>query len=255
VPDGGQARLLTGPLAGSGPLIPGPAPAQAAWVTSGPPTSPALSLVALTGRRAGPTIRFQPGGPQLPATAVSDGRGYVLLITGSFSVYDAGPGWDRLVPGAVLAVGRETWLVVTCYPAYRHCRNDVVDIADGARRVLPGPAASFPYEFGWPPAGVIAPDDSAAAVPESRREGQLTVHLINLRSGADRNLNILLGIPGSNFPLGAALNDQSMVWSPDSRWLFVVVADGELVAVDARTGRAERLPAALPAVAQVAIRA
>lgn len=30
VPDGRQARQLTGPLAGSGPFIPGPAPAQAA---------------------------------------------------------------------------------------------------------------------------------------------------------------------------------------------------------------------------------
>jgi hypothetical protein len=147
VPDGGQARLLTGPLAGDGPLIPGPALSQAAWVTSGPPTSPALSLVTLSGRRAGPTIRFQPGGPQLPATAVSDGRGYLLLTSGSYAVYDAGPGWDRPVPGTVLAVGRASWLVIGCDQQYRHCHNEVVDIADGARRHLPGPAAGYPYDF------------------------------------------------------------------------------------------------------------
>jgi hypothetical protein len=254
VPDGGEARLLTGPLAGDGPLIPGPARTQGAWIASGSPTSPELSLVSLAGRRAGPAIRFQPGGPQSPANAVSDGRGYVLVTTGSFSVYDAGPGWDRPLPGTVVAVGRASWLVMACDPLYRHCRYEVVDIASGARRVLPGTVAGYPDYFSWPPTGVIAPDGSTAAVAASGRDGQLTVHLINLQSGASRSLNILMGTPG-NPPLGADLNDQSMVWSPDSRWLFVAAAGGKLVAVDARTGEAERLWPKLPAVSQVAIRA
>jgi hypothetical protein len=80
------------------------------------------------------------------------------------------------------------------------------------------------------------------------------MHLINLRSGANRDLRIVLGMPGSDLPLGADLNAQSMVWSPDSRWLFVVAVGGKLVAVDARTGRAEELLGALPVVAQVAVR-
>jgi hypothetical protein len=268
VPDGAQARQLSGPLAGSGPLVPGPAGSQAAWVTTGPPTSPRLSLVTLTGHPSGPIIRFATGGPQLPVTAVSDGRGDVLVDTGTYSVYDAGPGWDRLVPGTVVAVGPTTWLVVSCNPLYRHCRDDVVDIADGTRRVLPGPAAGYPYDFfSWPPIGVITPggstaavaetasgqpttgevqsDGGIAAVAESGRDGGLTVHLINLRTGANRNLGI---------PLGADFSDQSMVWSPDGRWLFVAAAGGKLVAVDASTGKAERLPGRLPAVTQVAIR-
>ena len=283
VPDGGEARQLTGPLAGDGPLIPGPAPAQAVWVTSGPPTSPSLSLVTLTGHRAGPTIRFPPDGPELPATAVSDGRGYVLVETGSFSADDAGPGWDQPVPGTVLAVGSTSWLVLACDahlhadygvsaqmigigphtghgelagdPQYLRCRNEIVDIADGARHALPGPAVGYPYDFSWPPTGVIAPDGTTAAVAEMGRDGRLTVHLINLRSGADRNLKIPLGAPGDSLLLGADLNDQSMVWSPDSRWLFVVAAGGRLVAEDASTGIAEEFPAALPTVDQVAIRA
>ena len=255
VPDGNEARQLTGALAGDGPLIPGPALSQAAWITSGSPTSPVLSLVTLTGRRAGPTIRFQPGGPQLATTAASDGRGYVLVTTEGFSVYDAGPGFDRPVPGTVLAVGRASWLVISCGPLYRHCRNEVVDIADGTHRVLPGPGAGYPYDFSWPPTGVIAPDDSTAAVAAGGPDARPTVHLINLRSGANRNLKIVLGTPGGNPALGAALNDQSMVWSPDSRWLFVAAADGKLVAVDARTGRAKDLWPTLPAVDQVAIRA
>jgi len=254
VPDGGQARLLTGALAGDSALIPGPPRTQAAWVPSGSPTSPELTLVSLTGHRAGPTIRFRPGGPQAPANAVSDGRGYVLVSTGSFSAYDAGPGWDRPLPGTVVAVGSASWLVMTCDSLYRHCRYEVVDTAGGARRVLPGSAAGYPDYFSWPPTGVIAPDDSTAAVAESGRDGRLTVHLINLQSGASRNLNIVMGTPG-NPPLGADLNDQSMVWSPDSRWLFVAAAGGKLVAVDARTGKAERLWTKLPAVSQVAIRA
>jgi hypothetical protein len=269
VPDGRQARLLTGLLANGGPFVPGPAHSQAAWVTTGSPTSPRLSLVTLSGRISGPTIRFAPGGPQLFDTAVSDGRGDVLVDTGSFNVYDAGPGWDRPVPGTVVAVGPTAWLAVTCNPLYRHCRNTVVDIADGARRTLPGPAAGYPYDFfSWPPTGVIAPDGGTAAVAEtasgqpttsdiashggtagvsqSGRAAVLTVHLINLRTGANRNLGI---------PLGADLSDESMAWSPDSRWLFIAAADGKLVAVDASTGTAQLLQAPLPAVEQVAIRA
>ncbi len=253
VPDGAQARPLPGSLADGGPLVPGPARAQAGWVMTGLPGYPALSLISLSGRLSGPTIRFPPGGPQLPATAVSDGRGYVLVDTGSSSAYDAGPGWDRVVPGTVIAVGPAAWLVVTCDARNQRCRNAVVDTSDGARRRLPGPAAGFPYTFQWPPTGVIAPDGSTAAVAESSRLGQLTVHLINLHTGAGRRIKIPLGADLGS-PLGADLSDQSMVWSPDSRWLFVAAADGKLVAVDASTGKAERLPVSLPAVTQVAIR-
>lgn len=269
VPDGGQARLLPESLAGGGPLVPGPGRAQAGWVLTGLPGYPALSLVSLSGRSSGPTIRFAPDGPQLPATAVSDGRGDVLVDTASFRAYDAGPGWDRPVPGTVAAVGPTTWLVVSCGPVSPHCRNEVVDIADGARRTLRGPAAGYPYDFfSWPPTGVIAPDGGTAAVAEtasgqpttsdiasdggtagvaqSGPHGVLTVHLINLRTGANRNFRI---------PLGADLSNQSMVWSPDSRWLFVAAAGGKLVAVDASTGKVERLQIRLPAVVEVAIRA
>jgi hypothetical protein len=255
VPDGGQARLLAGPLAGGGPLVPGPAGAQAGWVTSGSLTWPALSLVTLTGHRSGPVIRFPRGGPQVPATAVSDGRGYVLVITGSLTVYDAGPGWVRPVPSTVVAVGPASWLVVTCDPQYQHCRNEVIDAADGSRHILPGPAAAGPSYYSWPPTGVIAPDGSTAAVAESGRDGRLTVHLIELRTGTTKDLGLQLGVPGTDRPLDADSNAHSMTWSPDSRWLFVVAAGGRLVVVNARTGRTESLGVALPTVYQVAIRA
>jgi hypothetical protein len=255
VPDGGQARPLTGLLADGGPVVPGPPGSQAAWVTSGSPTSPALSLVTLTGRRSGPIIHFQPGGPQLPDTAVTDGRGDVLVTDGHFDVYDTGPGWGRPVPGPVLAVGPATWLIDVCDAQYRHCRNEVVDVTTGSRRVLPAPAtASAPFYFFWPPTGVISPDGGTAAVAENGRGGRLTVHLIDLRTGATRDLNVPLSAPGSDFALGGDASEQSMAWSPDGRWLFVAASGGRLVAVNPRTGRAESLGVSLPAVDQVAIR-
>jgi hypothetical protein len=249
VPAGRQARALSGPLAGDGPLIPGPGRTQAAWVIAGPPTSPYLSLVTLAGHKAGPVIRFPDGGPQLPATAVSDGRGGVLVTTGSLAVCDAGPGWDRLVPGTVVAVGPAGWPVVTCGPQYRHGRNEVISTPGGSRRVLPGSAAAEPYYFSWPPAGVIAADGSTAALAESGPRNSLTVHLVNLRTGTTTDLGVPLSVAGSNY------NTQSMAWSPGSRWLFAAAAGGRLVAVSTRTGRAESLGVALPAIDQVAIRA
>ncbi len=257
VPDGGQARLLTGPLAGGGPLIPGPAGtggALAAWVTTGTPTSPRLSLVALNGHRNGPVIRFPPGGPQLPATAVSDGRGDVLVTTGSFAVYDAGPGWDRAVPGNVIAVGPASWLTVGCDRRNRHCHDEVIDAATGTRRMLPGAAMAGPYYFAWPPDGVIAPDGSTAAVPEEGRGQATTLHLINLRTGSTRDLGVRLGLPGTSLPFGTSPSEDSMAWSPDSRWLFAATVTGKLVVIDTRSDQIQSLPVQLPPVQQVAIR-
>jgi hypothetical protein len=257
VPDGGQARPLSGLLANGGPVVPGPAGragAQWAWVTSGPPASPELSLVTLTGHPAGPSIRFQPGGPQVPSTAVSDGRGDVLVTDGHISVYDTGPGWDRPLPGTVLAVGPAGWLVNVCDPLYLHCRDEVIDASTGSPRVLPGAAPAVPFYLSWPPTGVISPDGSTAAVALDGPNGQLTVHLVDLRTGATTDLRVPLGMSGGNLLAGGNANENSMVWSPDGRWLFVAAAGGKLVVVDARTGRAEGLGVTLPAVDQVAIR-
>jgi hypothetical protein len=253
VPDGGQARLLAGPLAGSGPMIPGPPGSEAAWVMAGPPTSPMLALVTLNGHRSGPVIRFPAGDPPLVATAISDGRGGVLLTSASSATYDAGPGWDRVVNGTIIAVGPTSWLTVACDAQYGHCRNEVIDIASGARRVLPGSVAAEPYYFTWPPTGVIAPDGSTAAVAETSG-GMTTVHLINLRTGVVKNLGVPIGLPGNGFPWNTGTED-SMTWSPDSRWLFVATATGKLVAVNARSDEVQPIGVSLPRVDQVAIRA
>ena len=255
VPDGGQAQQLTGLLGDGGPMVVGPVGSQAAWVTSGSPTSPELSLVAFTGHRTGRSIRFQPGGPQVPATATSDGRGDVLVTGSNFGVYDTGPGWDRPVPGTVVAIGPTEWLVDACDPLSLHCRYEVVGTGGRSQRAIPGAApAGPPYYFGWPPTGVISPDGSTAAVAENGRNERLTVHLVDLRTGASRDLNVPLGLSGGDLEVGGNANENSMVWSPDGRWLFVAATGGRLVVVDARTGRIEGLGVRLPAVEQVAIR-
>jgi hypothetical protein len=254
VPDGGQARPLTGLLGDGGPLVPGPAGSQAAWVTSGSPASPQLSLVALTGHPTGTSIRFQPGGPQVPATAISDGRGDVLVTDDDYDVYDTGPGWDRAVPGTVIAIGPTGWLVDACDPLYLHCRDEVVTPASGSLRAIGGAVAAPPYYFGWPPTGVISPDGSTAAVAENGRNEQLTVHLVSLRTGAIKDLNVPVGMAGGDLEVGGNANENAMAWSPDGRWLFVAATSGKLVVVDTRTGRIEGLGVRLPAVDQVAIR-
>jgi hypothetical protein len=91
-------------------------------------------------------------------------------------------------------------------------------------------------------------------VAEGGRGGALTVHLINLHTGVAEDLKVRLGVPVGDLPLGGA-KEQSMAWSPDSRWLFVAAADGRLVAINARLGRAEHLGVTLPGIDQVAIRA
>ncbi len=68
-----------------------------------------------------------------------------------------------------------------------------------------------------------------------------------MRSGAD----LPLAVPLDEASLGA----QTLAWSPDGRWLFVVAADGKVLAVQAGTGQVSGLGIALPPISQVAIRA
>src|SRR5581483_10042745 len=96
----------------------------------------------------------------------------------------------------------------------------------------------------WPP-GLIAPDGAAAAVLGLSHYSQLSLHLLDLRSGTDRVLNVPISEIGDN---------QTMAWSPDSRWLFVVTDTGAVRAVNASTGQPASLGVRLPFISQVAVR-
>jgi hypothetical protein len=240
VPDGAPARMLAGALAGAGPLLPGPAPGEA-WQYSWSGGLPSMRLVTLAGRPVGPTIALaQPHHPA-PGMPAADGEGGVLLLGGAGEVYDTGPGRSDQVDGQLTAVGPTRWLLVSCRPGMR-CRNVVYDPRSGAQRVLPGPAVAT-AAYIWPPAGVISPDGSEAAIVDTGTAPP-EIRLINLATGADSVIAVAFDYEGGG---------QSMAWSPDGRWLFLA-DNGRLLAVNARTGRVTGLGIRLPDITQVAVR-
>ncbi len=238
VPDGRPARPLSGALGKGGIVIPGPQPGTA-WVQA---TFQATSmpLVRMDGTETGVSLRLPPGGY---SQANPDGRGGVLVGVypeTSATLYDVRPGGFQPIAGMLAAVGPTRWLVVDCHAGHR-CSNATVDPATGAQHTLPGSSAELP---GGTP-GVIAPDGSAAAYPAASGD-RVTLQLLNLVSGSDQQ------IPVSLYPETPA--DQVLAWSPDSRWLFVVTAQGKLAAVDARTGHVEGLGVSLPRLSLIAVR-
>ena len=240
VPDGRPPTGLSGQLARGGPVVSGPDPGHV-WAGSDGRVHLTLSLVNLAGQpllsvplpRSGPTL----------LTATPDGNGNVLL-TGPTGTFDAGPGGLRRLRLQPTAVGPHRWLAMSC-PHRRQCRNVVVDPSGSALRILrtlPGPAVPAKV---WPP-GVISPDGSTAAVFLLGGMSRISLHLINLSTGADRPV----AMPASLLPA-----EQTLAWSPDGRWLFAVAAQGQLLAIDARTFRVVHLGVSLPNLTQIAVRA
>ena len=71
------------------------------------------------------------------------------------------------------------------------------------------------------------------------------LQLINLRTGAARRLPVTIQGPSGS---------PALAWSPDSRWLFTVAANGQLRAVDVSTGLIRSLVIALPPLSLLAVR-
>jgi hypothetical protein len=194
-----------------------------------------MALVDTAGRRVGPSIAIP--SPGLAAVA-PDGAGY-LLFTGTGGVYSARPGAvRRITTGELLAAGPTRWLALECDDRYR-CGPVVIDRRTGARHTL-----DVPVDRVVALGGVISPNGRTAAVTRTQPGGATGVTLIDLVSGAARDVGVSID-PG---PSGA------MVWSPDSRWLFVVGANRWLYPVDTATGVIHDLGVELPAITQVAIR-
>jgi hypothetical protein len=241
VPDGKPARGLHGLLSQGGPALPGPRPGQV-WVATAGVGHAAMALTGPDGTRQA-SVPLPPGGPS-PLTATADGSGGVLL-SGPGGTVDAEPGGLRRLSLQPLAAGPGRWLAVSCPGHRQHCHNVIIDSATGVQRMLPGPALPHTPMTPWPP-GMIAPDGAAAAVLELGRDGQLGLHLLDLRSGVDRLLSL---------PISQDVVNETMAWSPDSRWLFVVTDTGAVRVVSASTGQAVGLGVRLPFISQVAVRA
>ncbi len=246
VPDGSAPRPLTGALAADlpGPLLPGPRPGQT-WVMAGSLRTASLLLLGPDGRPTGTAAQLPPD-EALPATAIPDGRGDVLLLTSNSKIYDASSTGYWQLHAEIVAVGPARWLGFTCHR--QHCRDVVIDPATGAQRPLPSAAAAPELEaaFAWPSLGVTSPDGQLAAVPVYGPGSGVTVQLVSLRTGVSTQVGARLApAPGYQF----------MAWSPDSQWLFAAGAGGKLVVINARTGRIASLGLPLPPLTQVAVRA
>jgi hypothetical protein len=241
VPDSQPAQPLTGILARGSLLLPGPHPGQV-WDSVSRPNS--LVLVGTDGHPTSTRITL-PNANWPSQSAMSDGRGDVLVASDiSPGQYDAGPHWLRPVMTMLTAVGPSRWLGTTCGSG--HCRNVVVDPVTGSRRNLPGPPVAL-RTWPWPAfPGSVAPDGLTAAVVVSSGTSQVALDQISLVSGAVKAINI---------PVDENASSQTMAWSPDSQWLFVLGASGKLLAVNSRTGKVQSLRIPLPRLSQLIIRA
>lgn len=240
VPDGQPARPLAGILAHGALLLPGPDPDEVWDIRTeqpisllGPRGTPLPASLAAMARR------FP------PQSAMADGRGGVLLFDSAGRQYDTRPDLLRPVDALLLAVGPRTWLAVACDQDGGSCQNVVIAASTGAARAIPGPAVSL-VNWQWPGnPGAVAPDGSTAAVFVEGQDGTASLELVRLATGAVRPV-------AANVPPFSS--SQTMAWSPDSRWLFVITAGGRLAAVSPATGRVHELGLGLTALSQVAIR-
>lgn len=244
VPDGQPARELTGRLSQHGPALPGPDPRHV-WVAAGAGALSTMILVGLDGKPTGASIRVPADMNAFPETDDAGG----VLLTGTGGTYDARPdGLHRITSGTLLALGPTRWLTREC-DSNHHCATVVIDRTGGARHTLadlPGYASAGhgPVAAAGATPGVISPDGTTAALidPATAR-----VHLLTLASGADHPLAV--------FYSRQATPGETMVWSPDSRWLFIAESNGRLAVIDAHTRQLRELGAPLPQLSQLAIRA
>jgi hypothetical protein len=236
VPDGQPAREMPPALGHGGPMFPGPDPGHV-WVRSEDGARPAMVLRALDGGADRASIPLP--GRTSPLEAIPDGSGH-LLYAGTGGTYHARPdGLHRITTGSVLAVGPRSWLTVECDDRDR-CRTVVIGRPSGSRRTIG--ATLDPTG----PRGVISPDGTTAAMVGSGPGGGVGLRLLDLASGASRPVDV---------PIGSSVIDGTVVWSPDSRWLFALGADGTLRVVDPATARVAELGVALPPLRQLTVRA
>ncbi len=215
IPDGQPAMATPGVFAGAGPLLPGPDAAHV-WVLS---AGNSLALVGLDGSATGVTISI-PADAGIP---VSDQAGYVVFYATS-GAYDDRPGSvTRITTGYLLAAGPNDWLVNDCDDEHR-CASSVVDRTTGARRAIPVTASAY-----TPDSGIITADGSTAAMVKSDSSGRLSLHLLDLATGVDRDVHV---------GLDTSLGYQSGIeeWSPDGRWLFAIGNGGRLLAISRQSG-------------------
>lgn len=98
----------------------------------------------------------------------------------------------------------------------------------------------------WPAAaGVVSPDGARAAAIVANGAQVAALDLVDLSTGRTTTIPVPVNMPSDN---------QTLAWSPDGRWLFVLAGNGQLVAVRASDASVHSLGVWLPALSQIAIR-
>jgi hypothetical protein len=121
----------------------------------------------------------------------------------------------------------------------------VVNATTGVRRTLPGAGLNV-VTWPWPAEpGIVSPDGAPAAVTVASGPQGTVLDLVNLTTGRTTTLPV---------PVDTSSDSQTLAWSPDSRWLVALTANGELVAVRASDGTVHSFGVGLPALSQIAMR-
>lgn len=235
VHDSKPATGLPPALSQATSTLPGPDPWHL-WAETEAGTGSALTLLTLDGQPVGVQIPIPPD-----ATVQASDRAGNVLMFGVGGMYDARPdGMHRITSGTLLAVGPTRWLALECDERYR-CAGNVIDRASSARRALKTPLDSYEQN-----AGAISPDGRMAALLQPNGVRGSNVHLLDLVTGADRVTGVMTR---SHQTLGG----RALVWSPDSRWLFVTDGAGQVLAVN-RAGKSVVLDAQVGRLDQLALR-
>lgn len=240
VPDGRPARPVPAGFGPGGPIFPGP-DAGHVWVDTGDNEHQAVTLTALDGSATGTVLRLPAGSS--PLEAVGGGGAGQLLVTSENGLYLVQLERVRHIStGNLLATGPTGWLVAECVQP-RHCRQVLIDRVTGQRRLLGPESANGGYRAPW---GQIAPDGRTAAIFDVGSDGHNTVELVDLHTGS---------ISPTGLHLYETVNDGTIGWSPDGRWLFAIDLNGNLTVLDQATRQVRSLPGPLPPLTQLAIRA
>jgi hypothetical protein len=222
VADGQPARVLTGPLGQGGPAFPGPD--DQVWVfVDGTP-----QRMVLIGANGEPTGRSVDSTDDFPVGGDETG---LLVMNNRSGTYLAGAGRPELITtGNLLAIGPTRWLTAERTP--RGCTLVVTDRAATATATHTLGATTCSRDVPFP--GVISPSGRTAAIVVETGPGVDAIHVVDLRSGADHQL--------AGRPIFGDGSNGHLVWSPDSRTLFFLTLEGQIVYTDARGSRVRPLP-------------
>lgn len=147
------------------------------------------------------------------------------------------PGPDR---HALAGLGESEIRLTTVCDARHHCHGVVIDRSSGERHNVDLAMSNVS-----PWLAAMSPDGAYAAVVFASAHHPLTLHLLDLRGGRDQLTTV---------QVDQTLHEGSLVWSPDSDYLFVAGLQGRLWVIKPATGAVSEFPVRLPPVRELAAR-